>query len=109
MLNEENTTSTVNHLHHQQILPPLSQGTRKSNRVPLPTDAFLQSLSQERLAFSAFLTQEHAMDYHIQKTMSDPIVFKSTTDPDTLYYHEAMAASDSNNFVDAIVTEINAY
>ena len=75
MLNEENTSSTVNHLHHQPILPPPSQGTRKSNRVPLPTDAFLQSLSQEHLAFSAFLTQEHAMDYHIQKTMSDPIAF----------------------------------
>ena len=109
MQNEENTRSVVNHLHRQPILPSLSQETRKSNRVHLPTDDFLQSVSQEHLAFSDFLTQEHAMDYHIQKAMSDPIAYKSTTNLDTLYYHEAMAASDSNNFVDAIVTEINAY
>ena len=41
--------------------------------------------------------------------MTDPVAFKATTDPDTLYYHEAMAASDADNFTDVIIKEVDAH
>lgn len=69
----------------------------------------LTSIAQEHLVFSAFTGKGHTEDYLIQEAMSDPITFKSTTDPDTLYYHDAIAASDSDKFTDAIIMEVNTH
>ena len=41
--------------------------------------------------------------------MHNPIAFKATSDPDTLYFHQAMSAHDWHNFVDAIVKKINGH
>ena len=41
--------------------------------------------------------------------MDDPICFKASSDPDTMYYHQAMKAQDKENFIKAIVKEINAH
>ena len=44
----------------------------------------------------------HQDEYSIQEQMSDPIAFLSTmkkqSDPDTMYYHQAMAAPDHKEF-----------
>eukprot|EP00957_Ditylum_brightwellii_P173061 13175707-Ditylum_brightwellii.AAC.2 len=49
----------------------------------------------------------HKDDYRIQNLMQDPIAFKASTDPDTLYYHQAIAAPDHEDFIGTIVKEIN--
>lgn len=49
----------------------------------------------------------HQEDYSLQDEMNDPIAFKASTDPDTMYYHQAMQAADSEAFLQAIVKEIN--
>ena len=38
--------------------------------------------------------------------MADPIGFRASTDPDTMYYHQAMQAPDKEQFIAAIVKEI---
>ena len=91
------------------IVPPLSTETRKSARQQTPTQVFLDSVSQEHLIFSAFLDKRHAEDYLIQESMETPVAFKASTDPDTLYYHEAIAASDFDNFVEAIIKEVDTH
>ena len=49
----------------------------------------------------------HQEDYQLQQDMIDPIAFKASSDPDTMYYHEAIRAPDSEAFKQAIVKEIN--
>jgi hypothetical protein len=49
----------------------------------------------------------HHEDYKLQHDMIDPIAFKASSDPDTMYYHEAIRAPDSEAFKQAIVKEIN--
>ena len=42
------------------------------------------------------------MNYYIQEAISDPIVFKATTDLDTLHYHEIMVDADFETFANTI-------
>ena len=91
------------------IIPPLSTGTKKSTRQQTPTQVFLDSVSQEHLIFCAFLDKGYAEDYLIQESMESPVDFKASTDPDTLYYHEAIVASDSDNFVESIIKEVDVH
>ena len=35
--------------------------------------------------------------------------FKVSTDPDILYHHEAIVASDSDNFVESIIKEVDTH
>ena len=39
--------------------------------------------------------------------MLDPIAFKATGDPDTMYFHQAMKEPDKDEFLKAIVKEVN--
>ena len=64
---------------------------------------------KKHLIFSTFLDKEHAEDYLIQESMENPVAFKASTDPYTLYYHKVMAASDFDDFVEAIVKEVDAH
>lgn len=49
----------------------------------------------------------HEDDYILQDKMQDPIAFKASSDPDTMYYHQAIRAPDRELFLQAIVKEIN--
>ena len=49
----------------------------------------------------------HEDDYKLQDHMRDPITFKATSDPDMMYYHQAIKAPDRDEFLQAIVKEIN--
>lgn len=101
------------------IMEPPEPAVRRSNRQRrMPTRA--QESWQQRIdgtvAWSATITEEdrqnffenlHHEDYQIQELLDDPICFKTTSDPDTMYYHQAMAAPDRANFLQAIVKEVN--
>ena len=49
----------------------------------------------------------HEDDYVLQEKMMDPIAFKANGDPDNMYYHQAIRAPDKEDFMKAIVKEIN--
>jgi hypothetical protein len=45
-------------------------------------------------------------DYEIQEEMSNPIAFAASSDPDTMYMHEALRAPDRSQFLEAMQKEI---
>jgi hypothetical protein len=49
----------------------------------------------------------HEDEYRIQDDMTDPIAFLAKTDKYTMYFHQAMKAPDREEFVKAIVKEMN--
>ena len=51
----------------------------------------------------------HAKECKDQELLADPIAFKASTNPDVMYYHEAMKAPDSKQFTQAIIDEVNAH
>lgn len=51
----------------------------------------------------------HEDDLRIQKKLEDPISFKASADPDTMYWHQAMAQPDANKFLDAAKKEFDAH
>ena len=58
-------------------------------------------------AYSAYYDVLHEEDFELQDRMNDPIAFKASSDPDTMYYHEAMSAPDRKEFLKAIIKEVN--
>jgi hypothetical protein len=48
-------------------------------------------------------------DFEIQEQMDDPIAFAATTNPDTMYLHEALRAPDRNEFIEAMKKEVKAH
>jgi hypothetical protein len=49
----------------------------------------------------------HEDDYLLQDQMKDPIAFMTSSSPDVLYFDQAMQQPDCNEFVKAIISEIN--
>jgi predicted SnoaL-like aldol condensation-catalyzing enzyme len=45
----------------------------------------------------------------IADKMMDPIAFLAKSDPDTLYYHQAMKAPDSKEFCKAMQGEVDSH
>ena len=41
--------------------------------------------------------------------MDYPIVYKALTNPDILYYHQAILAHDKDEFQQAVIDKINAH
>jgi hypothetical protein len=48
-------------------------------------------------------------DYEIQEAMTDPIAFAASTNPDTMYLHEALRAPDRADFIRAMQEEVKAH
>jgi hypothetical protein len=49
----------------------------------------------------------HEDEYRIQDDMTDPIAFLEKADEDTMYFQQAMKAPNNEEFVNAIVKEMN--
>jgi hypothetical protein len=62
-------------------------------------------LSPEDRIYQIFAHQE----YNIQDRASDPIAFSATSDPDTMYWHQAMQQPDKVQFLKAAVSEVKSY
>eukprot|EP00957_Ditylum_brightwellii_P172136 13104673-Ditylum_brightwellii.AAC.1 len=83
---------------------------RRSTRRREMSRRAMESLKTMDVQFSAeYYDAMHEDDYRIQDQMQDSIAFKATTDPDMLYFHQAMAAPDKEDFVGTIVKEINGH
>ena len=63
----------------------------------------------DHTAYSANYNVLHGEYFLIQGQMNDSIEFEASNNPETLYYHEAIAAPDRNDFLKAIVKEVNAH
>jgi hypothetical protein len=93
-----------------QTPPPVpTRSTR--GRLRLPSRHLRESMDQglNITSYSTYYDVLHEEDFSIQDKMTDPIAFKASTDPDTMYYHEAMAAPDRHQFITAIIKEVNAH
>ena len=47
--------------------------------------------------------------YAAQKAMEDPIAFAATTNPDILYWDQAMRAHDRDKFLEAVKVELDGH
>eukprot|EP00957_Ditylum_brightwellii_P158641 12074891-Ditylum_brightwellii.AAC.1 len=43
------------------------------------------------------------------QAMEDPIAYAAKNDPDTMYFHQAMKEPDRDQFIQAVITEINGH
>jgi hypothetical protein len=60
------------------------------------------------VAYSSYYDVMYEDDYFLQDKISDPIAFLSShSDPDTMYFHEAIRQPDSEDFVKAIIKVLN--
>lgn len=86
---------------------------RRSRRAWKPTRKFLESVSQETIALPVTLEvarEVPSFEQEISDEMQDPIAFAATkSDPDTMYYHQAMKAPDAKHFRQAMQKEIDAH
>ena len=48
-------------------------------------------------------------EYDIQDRASDPISFSATSDPDTMYWHQAMQQPDKREFLEAAKSEVKSH
>ena len=82
----------------------------RPRRTPKPTTRMLEAITQEAdglVSFEALAQGMYNEEDHIS-FLDDPITaMKSSSDPDTLYYHEAMAAPDAKQFREAMIKEVN--
>ena len=56
-----------------------------------------------------YYLNKHRNEYNEQDKMTDPIVYKASSNPDILYYHQAMQAHDKDEFKQAVIDEVNAH
>jgi hypothetical protein len=74
----------------------------RSGRLSSHPELFLEQV------FAVFDDSDTVEDYELQKETEDPVAFAtSRSDPDTLYYHQAMQADDAKEFKTAMVKEAN--
>jgi hypothetical protein len=69
--------------------------------------AFAAEISEVADVDEAYYDVLHEDDYRIQDDMKDPVAFMSSTDEATMYFDQSMKAPDKQNFVEAIVKEVN--
>ena len=51
----------------------------------------------------------HQDDYKIQEDMQDPLVYLASSDPDTIYFDQAMKEPDRKEFLNAAIREVNSH
>jgi Reverse transcriptase (RNA-dependent DNA polymerase) len=97
---------------------PAPLNTCWSGRNRIQTQRFIESLQQREEGLVAFVATHEAIDpllykedHDLQQFEVDPIAFafKATSDPDTMYYHEAMKETDAQQFQEAMTKEVDAH
>ena len=84
------------------------QTLRRSSRQRRPTWRAIESAEQEDIALpAAFEVLATYSEPEIADEMTDPLAFLAKSDPDTLYYNQAMKAPDAKEFRLAMQGEVN--
>lgn len=86
---------------------------RSTNRIKKPSSRLITATSTESLLAPEGAIQGEMYSLHMlfpdheEQDFNNPLLaFKSTSDPDTMYYHEAMRMKDRREFVKAMEEEI---
>ncbi len=84
------------------------QDDTPSSQEPYRTKSGRTSKLPERPAFKALL---EPYDYIENDTFQDkhPLAFKAKSDPDSMYYHQAMKQPDREKFIEAIEKELQGH
>ena len=100
-----------------QDVPPARQ--TRSGRIVRNTPCYDQSINQRNqglVAWEVLLDQDEREDvpttesqYAIQKSMENPMAFAATTNPDILYWDQAMKAPDRDKFIEAVHIELDGH
>ena len=86
------------------------QGLRRSSRQRRPTWRAMEGAGQEDIALpAAYEVLGTYLEPEIADEMNDPIAFLAKSDPDILYYHQAMKAEDAKEFRLAMQGEVDAH
>ena len=91
----------------------------RSGRVIKNTSRYEQSMTlrdQGIVAWELLIDQDEqeahptaAKQFAAQKAMEDPIAFAATTNPDILYWDQAMKAPDRDKFLEAVKVELDGH
>lgn len=116
---DSNNEPATDQMEHDEATAGEEIGTsvsRRSGRIRRRTQALQDGIDQG-LGIVSFkgVTEStdhyyevlHEDDYKLQDEMCDPIAFKATGDPDNMYYHQALKAPDKDEFLKAIIKEVN--
>ena len=78
---------------------------RTRTRIIRPPERFCHDVAFIGQAWDSIL---EVQDYEIQEELQDPLVaFVATSNPDTMYYHEALRAPDCTWFLEAMKKEVS--
>jgi hypothetical protein len=87
-----------------------NQPLRRSSRVRTPTRGMLESVAQENISLPISLqimkaerSDENFLDY------VHPILLAASSDPDTMYWDQALKQPDKQQFIDAALKEISTH
>jgi hypothetical protein len=113
---EQVTTEQTREVAHEPLsveqppIQPARQSTRKRIMTQKAMESFQQRDLNENVIFCAeYYDQQMIAEEQIAYQTSDPIAFASSNDPDTMYYHQAMRQPDRDEFVKAIIKEVNGH
>ena len=70
-------------------------------------DGVRRSRRNQSLVEESYYYCMHQEDYKIQDLMMNPIAFQGTSDPDTMYWSQAMREPDALEFKKAAIKEFN--
>ena len=91
----------------------------RSGQVVTNTSRYNQSMAQRSqglVAWEVLVNQDEREDiptastqYAIQKALEDPIAFAASSNPDILYWDQAMKAHDRDKFIEAVRVELDGH
>ena len=91
----------------------------RSGRVVTNTSRYNQSMTQRSrglVAWEVLVDEDDREDvqtassqYTIQKALEDPIAFAASSNPDILYWDQAMKAHDRDNFIEAVGVKLDGH
>jgi len=85
---------------------------QRSGRTPKPTQAYLEyqrelAANQQAVA-NIVLNDNECQDDETLYSVTHPLAFAASADPDTMYIDKALKQPDSDKFMAAVQTEIDA-
>jgi hypothetical protein len=83
-----------------------NDGRRRSSRESQPTERYLEYMEEQNPSFVAY----EAVSYLELDPLGEAhplLAFKASSDPDSIYWHQAMAAGDRPQFLKAAEKEVN--
>jgi hypothetical protein len=103
---EEQTSSNEN------VIPVVDKlVTTRSGRVSKPTQRYFESKQQETEVDAFFVEWGvyHDNEYIIQEELENPIAMVASSNPDVMYYDQAMKEDDAENFEQAMIDEVDTH